>query len=450
MSEWEGKDEASNEVPEMQTSPEMSYAANEMDAHTASPRELAAPVAQTERIVAIDALRGFALLGILIMNIRMMAGPFAQYGNPFAIPAAGGEERSNWLVFSIAHVLADMKMMTIFSMLFGAGIVIMAERQLAKGLGSIGLHYRRMWWLLVIGLIHAYLIWPGDILVIYAVCGAIVFCAWRFYIPVQIVLGAFLLLCGIGLNLGAGLTLDDWPPEAVDQMTRDWAPPPDVVEEQIAAYTGPIAGRLAEQGRMSLGWHTGGFVFFGFWRAAGLMLVGMGLYRLGVFSAKRSYRFYIGLTAIGVAIGLPLILWGLNRNLDDGFIFETAFFLNGQFNYVGSLFIAMAWTGVIMLLVKLGAVKLLISALSAVGQMALTNYLMQSIICTTIFYGHGLGLFGEFTYLQQFYVVLGVWAVELIWSPVWLKHFRFGPFEWLWRSMTYLNLQPMRRIESAA
>lgn len=427
------------------SNPETSYTADVSDVHIAPPRELAAPVGQTERITAIDALRGFALLGILIMNIRMFAGPFAQYGNPYAVPAAGGEERSNWLVFSIAHVMADLKMMTIFSMLFGAGIVIMSERQIAKGLGSIGLHYRRMWWLLVIGLIHAYLIWPGDILVIYAICGAIVFWARRFYVPVQIGLGLFLLLCGIGISLGAGFTIDKWPPEAVDQMSRDWAPPPELLQEQIDAYTGPISDRLAEQGRMSLGWHTGGFIFFGFWRAAGLMLLGMGLYRLGIFSAKRSMGFYLGLIVTGAAIGIPLILWGMNKNIEDGYIFETAFFLNGQFNYVGSLFVALAWTGIIMLLVKAGAVKMLINALSAVGQMALTNYLMQSIICTTIFYGHGLGLFGEFTYLQQFYVVLGVWAAELVWSPVWLKYFRFGPFEWLWRSLTYFSPQPMLR-----
>ena len=119
--------------------------------------------------------------------------------------------------------------------------------------------------------------------------------------------------------------------------------------------------------------------------------------------------------------------------------------INALFNYIGSLVVALAWVGLVMLVVTAGALSWLTNALSAVGQMALTNYLMQSIICTTIFYGHGFGLFGKFDYLQQMYVVLSVGIVQLIWSPLWMQSFRYGPFEWLWRSLTYWRFQPLAR-----
>ena len=178
------------------------------------------------------------------------------------------------------------------------------------------------------------------------------------------------------------------------------------------------------------------------------MLVGMGLFKLGVFSAARSNRFYWSLLLGGVMIGVPLILIGYQRNVEAGFSADVTMFLNSQYNYIGSIFMAMAWVGLVILIVKAGALKMATGALAAVGQMALTNYLMQTIICTTIFYGHGLGLFGRFNYLEQIYFVLGVWIVELLWSPWWLKRFRFGPFEWLWRSLTYWRLQPMRRTSA--
>ncbi len=405
--------------------------------------EKATPTTQAERIVAIDVLRGFALLGILIMNIRMFASVFASYGNPTVSVDGTGNHRWVWLA---GHLFADLKMMAIFSMLFGAGVVLMATRQREKGLGSTWVHFRRMFWLLLIGLIHAHLLWPGDILVMYAVVGMIVFLAWRWYVPLQIGLGVFLLLIGVGLNIMSGLTMEEyWPPEQVDLMKSMWSPSQEVIDAELAAYGGSWIEAQPMRSGFALSLETGGLIFFGLWRAGGLMLIGMGLFRLGVFSAKRSMACYLNMLVLGLVIGLPMILLGYQRNVEANFAMESAMFVNSQFNYVGSVFVAMAWVGLVMLVVKAGALSWLTNALSAVGQMALTNYLMQSIICTTIFYGHGFGLFGKFNYLEQFYFVLGVWAVELIWSPLWLKRFRYGPFEWLWRSLTYWRFQPLAR-----
>ncbi|MCH7544979.1 MAG: DUF418 domain-containing protein [Planctomycetes bacterium] len=404
---------------------------------------VADPTQQTERIVAIDVLRGFALLGILVMNIRMFASVFASYGNPTVYVDGTGIHRWVWLA---GHFFADLKMMAIFSMLFGAGVVLMASRQREKGLGSAWIHYRRMFWLLLFGLIHAHLIWAGDILFMYAVVGMIAYLAWRWYVPIQIGLGLFLLLIGVALNILSGLTMEEyWPPEQVDLMRAMWSPTPETLDSEVAAYGGSWFEAQPLRSKFALSLQTGGLIFFGLWRAGGLMLLGMGLFRMGIFSATRSKACYLGMLGLGLAIGLPLILFGYQRNVEANFAMETSMFINSQFNYVGSIFVALAWVGLVMLVVKAGALSWLTKALSAVGQMALTNYLMQSIICTTIFYGHGFGLFGKFDYLQQMYVVLSVGIVQLIWSPLWMQSFRYGPFEWLWRSLTYWRFQPLAR-----
>ncbi len=387
-------------------------------------------------------LRGVALLGILVMNIRAFASVFASYSNPTIHVDWTGVHRWVWLA---GHILADMKMMTLFSMLFGAGLVLMTSRNEAKTGRSAGVHYRRMAWLLLIGVLHAHLLWNGDILVMYAECGFIVYLVRNWGAKLQIIVGGLMILLGSALMIGIGSRLDFMPAEALKGMADMWQPGADVVQREIDAYQGNWLEQAALRTPNAIGFQTFGFLTFGLWRAGGAMLVGMGLYKLGVFSAARSTGLYLGLLVVGVVVGVPLILVGYQRNVEVGFAMEEAMFFNSQFNYFASLFMALAWVGLVMLIVKAGALKLLTGALAAVGQMALTNYLMQTIICTTIFYGHGFGLFGRFNYLEQFYVVLGVWGVELIWSPLWLKHFRFGPFEWLWRSLTYWRLQPMKR-----
>lgn len=403
---------------------------------------VAIPVQQTERIVAIDVLRGVALLGILVMNIRAFASVFASYGNPTIHVDWTGVHRWVWL---LGHVFADMKMMAIFSMLFGAGLVLMTSRSEARIGHSAGIHYRRMMWLLLIGLIHAHVIWTGDILVMYAECGMIVYLFRHVRPGQQIAMGLGFVLVGIALMVGIGMNWETLPPPMLEGMKHMWEPTIEVVNEEIAAYRGSWWEQAALRSPNALGFETFGFITFGLWRAGGLMLVGMGLFKLGVFSAARSHRFYWCLLLGGILIGVPLILMGYQRNVEAGFSADVTMFLYSQFNYIGSIFVALAWVGLVMLIVKAGALKWLTSALAAVGQMALTNYLMHSIICTTIFYGHGLGLFGQYNYLEQMYFVLGIWIVELIWSPLWLRAFRFGPFEWLWRSLTYWQLQPLKR-----
>lgn len=402
-----------------------------------------APVKVSDRIGSIDVLRGLALLGILVLNIQMFAMPFEAYTNPTVY---GDLEGPNYVVWYMSQLLGDMKFMAIFSMLFGAGIVLLTQRLEATGRSALGIHYRRMIWLLVIGLGHAYLLWSGDILVSYALCGMLV--VWcRGLHPLLLGLFGVVLIAVVSmLYLGFGFLLTSDPSKAATMMDAGMP-----LEESISWQLDGLSGNWFEQMDvrvpMSLMMQTKGFFFFIFWRAGGLMLLGMALYKWGVFSAKRSTGFYLCLLAAGILVGLPVVAWGLRAHETAGWDPIVTKFLTSQYNYWGSIIVALGWTALVMLVVRWGVLIWLQSALAAVGRMALTNYLLQSIICITIFYGHGLGWFGSVERTGQAMVVLCLSIAQLVWSPLWLSTFRYGPFEWLWRSLTYWRLEPMRRCD---
>ena len=181
------------------------------------------------------------------------------------------------------------------------------------------------------------------------------------------------------------------------------------------------------------------------WRAGGMMLIGMGLYKLGVLTAERDTGFYRKLFIFGAVAGLALTGWGLYQNMSRGFPMEYSFFLGSQWNYWGSIPMGLAWIALVMLVVKSGALPALRDRLAAVGRTAFSNYILQSVIMTLVFYGHGLGLFGDVGRTGQMGMVLAVWLLQLWISPLWLVRYRFGPLEWAWRSLTYWQRQPMRR-----
>ena len=401
-----------------------------------------APTRPTERIVAIDILRGFALLGILIMNIQGFAMPTAAYLNPTVYGDLSGANRWVWI---LSHVFADQKFMTIFSLLFGAGIVLMSEKLDARGQRAWGLHYRRTLWLLLFGLAHAFLLSSGDILVAYAVCGLWVYWLRRLRPGLQVALGLLVVSIPALLLLGTGLSMQFFPPGTVQELRADWQPPAAVLETEVAAYRGNWLDQMEARVPASLEFQTVVLLLWTNWRAGGLMLIGMALYRWGVLTGRRARRFYLGMVIVGFAIGLPVVSGGVIQNFAHNWTMEySRFGLGAQANYWGSLFVSAAYIGLLMLFAQSGALPWLQKALAAVGRTALTNYLLQTILATAIFAGHGLGLFGSVERVGQIGIVAAIWVVQLVVSPLWLRYYRFGPFEWLWRSLSYWRLQPMR------
>jgi uncharacterized protein len=392
------------------------------------------PLAANERIVSLDVLRGLSILGILPMNIQSFAMISAAYSNPTVY---GDLHGVNYLVWLVSHVLADQKFMTIFSMLFGAGIFLMTSRIEANGKRSAALHYRRMLWLIVFGVLHAYLLWSGDILYDYGICGMLVFPFRKLRPGTLIVVGLLSVLLSSALMSTYGWLVAHSTPDSIQALRAElWQPTPDMIAQQLATYRGSwrtqMRGRVPDAQLME----TVLFYWWGLWRETGLMLVGIAFFKTGVFSAARSRSFYWKLIGVAVFIGIPITIYGTYRDFASGWDFQYSFFSGMQINHWASILVALGWIGVVMFFFPSNA------RLAAVGRMAFTNYIMQTVICTTIFFGHGFGLYGKVERVWQFAIVVVVWLLQLSICPIWLRYFRFGPLEWVWRSLTYLRCEP--------
>jgi uncharacterized protein len=187
------------------------------------------------------------------------------------------------------------------------------------------------------------------------------------------------------------------------------------------------------------------FFIYMFWRVTGLMLIGMALYKWQVLSAERSTRFYSKMLFTGLILGYSIVGYGIFKNFRMNWVYEYSMFIGSQYNYIASVLVSLGYIGLIMLICKSSGFKWFKLVFSAVGKMAFTNYILMSLICTSIFYGHGLGMYGQVERTGQIIMVLGIWIFIMIISPIWLQYFRFGPMEWLWRSLTYWKIQPIKK-----
>jgi len=391
-------------------------------------------VAPAQRQVQLDVLRGLAVLGILVMNIQAFSMPIAAYTNPTVWGDLTGVNYAVWL---LGHLLADQKFMALFSVLFGAGIVLFAERAQAGGHSPTALHYRRMFWLLLAGLAHAYLLWFGDILVLYAVCGALVFWMRRWSFVALMTTGLLLLSVSSAIYLFFGLSLPHWPEAQVAAMTDEsWQPTAEVLAREVAAYRGGWLEQMEQRVPTVVMFQTFVLAIWGFWRAAGMMLIGMALYKSGILGGERPTRIYLGFIAVAALAGVPLVAYGVYWNTGNEWAISSMF-LGTQFNYWGSVLVMLGWIGGFSLIYQRGLMRGLTARLAAVGRMAFTNYLMQTVICVSLFYGHGLGWYGGIERSGQILVVFAIWALQLWYSPLWLSRFRQGPLEGLWRRLTY-------------
>lgn len=398
---------------------------------------MAAP--KTDRLISIDALRGVAVLGILMMNVQGFAmTPFAYDDPTMQMDLTGG----NLTVWALAHTFFQMKFITIFSTLFGAGIVMMVGES-----EDTGRHYPRMQWLLLIGAIHAYILWWGDILVTYALLGMLAVKARRLAPLALTVWGFVLILVSALVMVGGGYlgTLFATPEAAAQEteMLTGW------IESMTAAYQAGFIDRLPWNAGMALMGQVAGMIMLGA-RTLGLMFIGMALFKTGFLSASWSMARYAVLTALTLPAGIWLSHLGTQTMIAGDFSAQASADSNA-IAYFASLGLAFGYAAAVMLLAKIGVFRLLLMPFAATGRMAFTNYIAQTLIMTFIFVGTpGLGLFGTMERVDQAKLVLIVWAVQLVWSPLWLSLFRFGPLEWVWRSLTYGKAQPMLKGRAAA
>jgi len=400
------------------------------------------PVDDSRRIDFLDILRGFAVLGIQAMNIQSFSMPGAAYFNPLAYGDFAGLNGAVWWA---SDLLANRKFMTVFSMLFGAGIMLMYTRAEAAERPLAGLHYRRMFWLLLFGLAHAYLLWVGDILVAYAVCGLVLFLYRKLRAGWLLAHGIIALVIGSGLLLMAGLSAPHWPPEQLAEFRADFLPASPKIAEELAVHRGGWLEAFRWRFNESLEMQLFVIPFYTIWRGTGAMLMGMALFKWGVITGQAESRVYRVLLALALLVGLPASWYGAHLAISGGWEPEIAFFLDAQWGYWGSVLIALGWISALVMATRAGIWPAMQKRLAATGRMAFTNYILTTIVCTLIFHGHGLGLFGHVSRMGQAGITVAVWALLLWISPIWLARFRYGPIEWAWRSLSYGKRQAWRR-----
>ena len=401
------------------------------------------------RIVAIDILRGFALLGILLMNIMGFAMPDAAYYNPTVY---GGQTLANHLTFGAMHIMADQKFMAIFSMLFGASVMLLSSKSRAQGRSLAATHYVRNVWLLVFGLIHLFFIWDGDILTIYALCAFMLFFFRNVPANAQLSLGLVIFFLPSLVNLAISSQLSTLDRESIASFEAQFSPSEQAIANDLETFRGSYNAQLAYRlGETDESFTRGdnlltlSFLVEAFGRSFGMMLCGMALYRLGVLTARRSHSFYRRMLFIGLAIGIPVASFGLYQYYVHDWAASYSLFLGRIPNHIATPFTAGAYIGLIMLWTKSRQARAWQNRLAAVGRMALSNYIGQSLLATFIFYGFGYGLYGSLNRVSQLFVVLGIWSLQLLISPWWLSRFRYGPLEWLWRSLTYRRFEVFRQ-----
>jgi len=413
-------------------------------------------VTEPGRIAALDTVRGVAVMGILAMNIVAFAMPFQAYNNPVAYGMEGSADLVSWLV---SFIFIDGKMRGLFSFLFGASTLLVIERARQSGASPARVHYARMLWLLVFGLLHFYFIWFGDILAGYALTGLILYFFRNLSIRALIIWGVslvvvqFLLFAAIGAGAvymsqaAAGPNPDPEMMRQWGQMQKGFAPlAGPALAAKLALFQGPYSGlvhlRLIEHGTNPLF----GLLFFG-WETLAYMLFGMAALKSGLFRGEWPVARYRKIALTGLLIAVPVyavLAWLLIRaDFSVPMIFVLSMAATVPFRPV----MVLAYAALIILVTRGGG--RLVERIAAAGRAAFTNYLGTSILMTTLFYGYGLGFYGSLSRIELWLVVLAMWALMLLWSKPWLERFQYGPFEWLWRSLSRFELQPMRRRPAA-
>jgi uncharacterized protein len=392
----------------------------------------ASPVQKQDRILSLDVIRGFAVLGILAVNAQYFAAPWFNGINP-GLPPLGVDATTLWS-WLVMHAAFEFKCITLFSMLFGVSIFLVGGERSDKERGK--LLRSRLFWLLIFGLIHALLIWYGDILVHYALTGFLVMLARSWRARTLLIVGILFYVLSSGLQAAFSLLFNLMPAEKLEGLAEQmWSPPQAEIDRIIGAMQGGLVSATAENVSTWLTFAPQS-VFGLMLRTAGVMMIGLALFKWGFLSGKAKAWVYWLFLGLGVgAIGY--IAYESRLAAQGGFDFVEMQTRSANINTALSIFGSLGYASLFILL-TLGGWRFITGPLSAVGRMAFTNYLTQSLIMTTIFWGgRGFGLFGEVDRVELWGIVVGVWVLQLIWSPLWLSRFEMGPLEWVWRRLSY-------------
>jgi len=412
-----------------------------------------APAPASARIDAVDSVRGFALFGILAVNM-------AYFSHPIYTLIAGLRTATTPLDRAVEFAirfLAESKFYPLFSLLFGLGLVLQMQRAEARGVAFVPLYLRRLAVLLLFGLAHAYLIWIGDILTMYALLGFGLL-LFRTRAPKTLLIWA-----GILLALPVLFTALSVAALAAGRATPDGAAE---LERVLAAMAADYAARAAEASHI---YATGGYIEVTAQRARDLAFFApfqlfmlpsvLAMFLLGLYTGRRGIAqdipahlpFLRRVRAWGLGLGLPLnLLYAVASEASERTVPSLLGLVATAALAAGGPVLSLGYAAALALLVQAPAWRRRLAPLAAAGRLALSNYLLQSLVCTLIFYGYGLGLFGQVGAAAGLLLTVVIYLLQLPLSVWWLRHFQFGPAEWLWRSLTYGRWQPFRRAPAGS
>ncbi len=417
--------------------------------HDAGVPPPAPPPPAIDRIAGLDVTRGFAVMGILAMNIVGFAMPMNAYVTPVAW---GGDTGADLFIWAFNYVVFDSKMRGLFSIMFGASTLLVIQSAAAAGRNPAGAHYGRMIVLALFGLIHFYLIWFGDILFLYAMCGMLLYAFRNLSIKAlrRWAIGFFVLTMLMAAGqfgaLAAG-SMAGAPPElqrAYANVGAKMSYGSEDQQEQLELYRSDfvtmVSERFAEDGADPF---INTLIFAP--ETLALMLIGMIMFQSGLLRGRwelaRLDRWRNWCLGIGILANLGLLYWQFQSGLDPTILLLATFGVSIPFDFLMSI----GYACLVMGLAQRFAGSGLLARVAAVGRAAFTNYLGTSLLMTALFYGWGLGQFGYWSRIEVYGPVVAVWIIMLLWSKPWLDTYRYGPLEWLWRSLSRLQLQPMRK-----
>ncbi|MDE2688754.1 MAG: DUF418 domain-containing protein [Chloroflexota bacterium] len=375
------------------------------------------PVSERARITSLDLIRGIAVLGILLMNAVSFRYGTAPY---FNLSAGGSETWLDWTVGIFGEIFVDQKFMGLFSLLFGAGMILFIDRASARGARAVLLNLWRNALLLLIGVLH-YMLWDGDVLMVYAISSV-------FLIALRNLPNKALMSIGVvvfALSIGGALLAQYIADATGTSLAGIWTPGEINTEDSIGI---PILSGY-------------------FLRGLGLILIGAGIYRTGFMNGGMASSLYRRTAIIGLGVGLPLAALGVVFTALGDYSREVAFI--GQIpNTLGTIPASLGYMSLIILWNN-GADNRLKRRLRAVGRMALTNYLMQTALGVLVLTMLLVDV-DSVTRAPVLLFVFAVWALQIWWSQAWLSRFLYGPAEWVWRVATYRKIQPLRRVREPA
>ena len=426
---------------------------------------------KADRIFIIDSLRGIAVLGILLMNISGFGLPSVINEDPSQLNETGINYYC-WYIFG--HGVFEGTYRSIFSMLFGAGTIIFIGRMEKRTEGQIlsEMFVRRQLWLLFFGLFNAFImLWYGDILFHYAICG-IILIAFISLPPRHLLIASAICLLLLtvrsnidfynnkkiiengekieGIDTSINKLSDNQKEmrsamEAIKSKSTQ-ATKKEKIEDELKQYRSGYSILYKFQRNRTISAETYGLYYFHFFDVLVFMFLGMAFFKLGILQGEGKIRVYIWMATTGLLIGLPLSRLYLQPFIQYHFnTFEVLKHTSCEFYELQRFIRSIGVFGLIMLVYKSGFLNRFFIYMQPVGQMAFTNYLTQSFMCGLYFYGIGFGMFGKLQRYELYYVVCLVWFIQIVWSNLWLRYFRFGPLEWLWRSLTYWKIQPFRK-----